>query len=90
MAKIGLEGRQFTLLGYLIMRVVVDYVLTETPTGSVGSLVGSSTALVIVLGERPVEAARYRNEKAGYEAYVIRQYLEPQLVQNNAIDKICT
>ena len=62
----------------------------ETPTGSVFPLVGSSTALAIVLGEGPVEAAKYRDEKAGYEAYVIRQYLEPKLVQDTAIDKICT
>lgn len=89
-ARISSEGGQFTLPGYPTVRIVVDYVLTETPTGSVGPLVGSSTAPAIVLGEGPVEAARYRNEKAGYEAYVIRQYLEPQLVQDTAIDKICT
>ena len=89
-ARIGAEGGQFTLPGYPTVRIVVDYALTETPTGSVGPLVGSSTAPAIVLGEGPVEAARYRDEKAGYEAYVIRQYLEPKLVQNTAIDKICT
>jgi hypothetical protein len=37
-----------------------------------------------------VEAAQCRDEKAGYDAYVIRQYMEPQLVIDEAIDKICT
>ena len=36
-----------------------------------------------------VEAAQYRDDKAGYDAYVIRQYMEPQLVLDDAIDKIC-
>ena len=55
-----------------------------------GPLVGDSHALAIVLGQCPVEAAQYRDEKAGYDAYVIRQYMEPQLVIDDAVDKICT
>jgi len=43
-----------------------------------------------VLGQGPVEAVQYRDEKAGYDAYVMRQYMEPQLVIDDAIDKICT
>lgn len=44
----------------------------------------------MMLGLGSVEAAQYRDEKAGYDAYVIRQYLEPKLVIDDAIDKICT
>ena len=32
----------------------------------------------MILGSGPTEAARYRNEAAGYDAYIIRQYLQPQ------------
>lgn len=78
------------LSGYSSIWVVTDYGLTATPTGSVGPLVGDSSAPAIVLGLGPVEAAQYRDEKAGYDAYVIRQYMEPQLVIDDAIDKICT
>ena len=31
-----------------------------------------------------------RYNKKGYDAYVIRQYVEPQLVLDDAIDKVCT
>jgi hypothetical protein len=89
-ATIGAAGGQFTLPGFPTMKVIVDYALTETPTGSLGPLVGSTSAPAIVLGEGPTEAARYRDEKAGYDAYIIRQYLEPKIVLDDAIDKICT
>ena len=51
--------------------------------GLLDPIVGGSNAPAVVLGQGPVEAAQYRDEKAGYDAYVIRQYMEPQL----AIDK---
>lgn len=44
----------------------------------------------MVLGLGHFEATQYRDEKAGYDAHVIRQYMEPQLVIDDAIDKICT
>jgi len=89
-ASIGAAGGQFTLPGYPTVKVIVDYALTETPTSSLGPLVGSTSAPALVLGMGPTEAAKYRNEKAGYDAYIIRQWLEPQIVIDNAIDKICT
>jgi hypothetical protein len=46
---------------------------------------GSRAAPALVLGEGPTEAARYRDEKAGYDAYSIRQWLQPQLVLSDAI-----
>ena len=64
--------------------------LDSTPTGSLGPMVGDSHASEIVLGQGSVDAAQYRDEKAGYDAYVIRQYMEPQLVIDEVVDKICT
>ena len=49
------------------------------------SLISKNVVHVVV----SVEAAQYRDDKAGYDAYVIRQYMEPQLVLDDAIDKIC-
>jgi len=40
------------------------------------------------MGEGPTEAARYRDEKAGNYAYIIRQWLEPKLVLGDAIRQI--
>jgi len=64
--------------------------LTSSPTGLKGPLIGDSGAPAVILELGPMEAAQYRDEKAGYDAYVIRQYLELKLVINDAIDKICT
>ena len=89
-ATVGRDGGQFTLPGYPTIKVITDNHLTQTPTASVGPLIGDSKAPALVLGEGPTEAAQYRNEKAGYDAYIIRQYLQPKLVINDAIDKICT
>lgn len=89
-ASMGREGGVFTLPGYPTIKVFTDYSLTQTPTSSLGPLIGDSKAPALVLGQGPIEAARYRDEKAGYEAYIIRQYLEPKLVTDDAIDKICT
>jgi hypothetical protein len=90
MATLPNNGGQFTLPGYPTIRVVTDYALTETPTSSVGPIIGSSKAPGVVLGEGPTMAAQYRNERAGYDAYIIRQWLEPKVVINNALDMICT
>ena len=89
-ATIGAAGGQFTLPGFPTVKVFVDYALTETPTAALGPLVGSTSAPALAFGEGPTEAARYREEKAGYDAYIIRQYLQPQIVLDDAIDKICT
>lgn len=48
-------------------------------------LIVSKTAPALVLGQGPIEAAQYRNEKAGYDAYIVRQWLEPKIVQEGAI-----
>ena len=48
----------------------------------------SRAAPALVLGEGPTEAALYRDEKAGYDAYIIRQWLEPKLVLSGAIREL--
>ena len=48
----------------------------------------SRAAPALVLGEGPTEAARYRDEKAGYDAYIIRQWLQPKLVLAGAIREL--
>ena len=42
----------------------------------------------IVLGNGPTEAAAYRNELAGYDAYLLRQWLEPLITHPQASRKI--
>lgn len=83
-AKLGALGGEFSLPGYPDVRVLVDHAVT--PNSS--CYVMSSEAPALVLGEGPTEAARYRNEKAGYYAYIIRQYLQPKLVLDDAIREI--
>jgi len=83
-ATLATSGGQFTIPGYPTVRVVTDY--SVTPDTS--CFVLSSTAPAAVLGEGPTEAVRYRNEPAGYDAYIIRQWLQPQLVLSGAIREI--
>jgi hypothetical protein len=42
----------------------------------------------IILGSGPTEAARYRNEAAGYDAFIMRQWLQPQTGVTTAIEEI--
>jgi hypothetical protein len=49
-ARVGADGGVFTLPGYLSIKVITDYGLTATPTGSFGPLVGDSSAPGVVLG----------------------------------------
>lgn len=62
---------------------ISDTVLTNTI-----ALVGSLAAPALVLGLGPTESARYRDEKAGYDAFIIRQWLQPILVQSGAIRRL--
>jgi hypothetical protein len=55
---------------------------------STSAFVLSRAAPALVLGEGPTEAALYRDEKAGYDAYIIRQWLEPKLVLAGAIREL--
>lgn len=82
------QGTRYHLPGYPNVEIITDGRLTETPTASLGPLVGSRKA--VMLGQGPISAAKYRNEVAGYDAYIIRDYMEPKLVIDAAIDKIAT
>lgn len=62
--------------------------ISDTALTSTIMLVGSLAAPALILGEGPTEAARYRNERAGYTAFIIRQWLQPELVLSGAIRKL--
>lgn len=77
------QGTAFPINGLPNVMGYSDRSLTSTI-----ALVGSARAPALVLGEGPTESALYRNEVAGYSAYVIRQWLQPKLVIADAIRKI--
>ncbi len=88
--QLAASGATFSLPGWPTIEIFVDWGLTETPTGAIGPIVGSRAAPGAVLGEGPWMAEKYRNVPAGYDAYVIRQWLEPKITLNAALDMICT
>jgi hypothetical protein len=88
--KIGDRGSSFTLPGFPLVQCIIDYALTETPTGTVGPIIGSTDGPGLVLGQGPTMAAKYRDEAKGYDAYIIRQWLEPKVVLDKVLDMICT
>jgi hypothetical protein len=90
MANFSANAGTFKLPNRPQITVFTDYALTETPTSSVGPIVGSSAAPGICLGQGPTMAAQYRNELAGYDGYIIRQWLQPKVVLDDALDIICT
>ena len=51
-------------------------------------MIGDSGAPAVILVLGPTEAAQYRDEKAGYDAYIIRQWLKPKLVLSDAIREL--
>jgi hypothetical protein len=59
-------------------------------TGILDNSISSETMIVcdrrqyVVLGQGPVVAEQYRNAGAGFDAWVIREYLEPKLAVNDA------
>ncbi len=83
-AALGRESGEFTIPGYPSVRVVVDHAVTPETS----CYVLCSTAPVIVLGVGPTEAAQYRDERAGYYAYIIRQWLQPRLIVEEAVMEI--
>lgn len=72
----------FTVPGLPGMTGISDWALTNTQC----LVLDSRNA--VVLGEGPTSAEKYRNAAAGYDAYIIRQWLEPQIVQEGAIYKL--
>ncbi len=65
------------------LEILVDSTLLST-----SCFVVASQAPALVLGEGPTESAKYRNEPAGYNAFIIRQWLQPQLVLADATREI--
>jgi hypothetical protein len=88
MASMGNNGGAFTLPGYPTVKIIVDNALTESPTGSIGPIVGSTRGAV--LGTGPTLAAQYRKDTAFYDAYIIAQFMEPKVVIDSCWDMICT
>ena len=76
-------GRIFAVPGLPGVRGYSDFACLNT-----SAFVLSTSAPALVLGDGPTEAARYRDEKAGYDAYIIRQWLQPQLVLSGAIREL--
>jgi hypothetical protein len=76
-------GKVFPVPGLPGITGYSDGALTDTV-----AYVGSKAAPSLVFGEGPTEAARYRDEKSGYDAYIIRQWLQPQLVLGDAIREL--
>jgi len=76
-------GKTFPIPGLPGVTGISDTVLTNT-----AAIVGSLAAPAIILGQGPTEAAAYRDEKAGYDAFLIRQWLQPILVQTGACRKL--
>jgi len=76
-------GRIFDVPGLPGVRGYSDFACLST-----SAFVLSTAAPALVLGDGPTEAAKYRDEKAGYDAYIIRQYLQPKLVLAGAIREL--
>ena len=77
----GGQGGQFTLPGYPDIQVVVDSAITDTV-----AVIGDKRATI--LAEGPTEAARYRHEPKGYTGYIVRQWLQPEIVCTSGIAKL--
>jgi len=83
LATVGATGGSVSLPGYPTINVITDYALLNT-----AFYLLDSDAPAGVMGEGPTEAERYRNPQAGFDAYIIRQYLQPKLVLADAIREI--
>jgi hypothetical protein len=76
-----LQGARFIIPNLQGGRVtgISDYAITST----IAIVMDSSAAGVLGVG--PTQAAQYRNEIGGYDGYIVRQWVEPLLVQDDAI-----
>lgn len=79
----GLMGGVFAVPGMPQVKGVSDASLTATI-----ALVGSTQAPAILHADGPTESARFSNELAGYDAYVVRHWLQPQISVANGIRKL--
>jgi hypothetical protein len=88
MATLGKEGGSVTLPGYPTINIVTDYALPSTPDATHGPIIGHVGGMVF--GEGPLMAEGYRDSKRGGSGYEIRQWLEPKVVIQDALSKLCT
>ncbi len=75
-------SRVFPIPGLPGLKGIMD----NTLTAASATVLDSKQAVFLAQG--PVEAEGYRNSKAGYNAWVIRDWMQPQLVQNDAAYKL--
>jgi len=73
-------GKTFDVPGLPGVAGFSDFSLTSTK-----AVVLSIRGPALFFGEGPTTSARFRNELAGYDAYIIRQWLQPKLVLSDAI-----
>lgn len=71
-----------TLPGYPNIKVVVDSAMTDTI-----AVVGDNREWG-VLGDGPKEVAQYRNESAGFDAWIIRDWMEVKEINDAALVKL--
>jgi len=79
----GLMGGIFTIPGLPGVTGVSDACLTSTT-----ALIGSKQGPAILHGDGPSESARFSNELAGFDAYVVRHWVQPQIDVTEAIRKL--
>jgi hypothetical protein len=77
------QGGGFPLPGLPGVTGFSDFFITPTTSCYV-----LDPAAAIILGSGPTEAARYRNEAAGYDAFIMRQWLQPLTGVTTAIEEI--
>jgi hypothetical protein len=76
----GLMSGTFALPGMPSVKGISEQSLTSTK-----AIVGSTEAPAISHADGPSESARFANELAAYDAFVIRHWVEPQLNVGEAI-----
>lgn len=79
----GLMSGIFQIPGLPGVKGISDPGLTATL-----ALIGSTTAPGILHADGPSESARFSNELVGYDAYVIRHWVQPQIDISDAIRQI--
>jgi hypothetical protein len=79
----GLMGGLFQIPGLPGVKGISDPGLTDTL-----ALIGSTKAPGILHADGPSESARFSNELAGYDAFIVRHWIQPQIDVSNAIRQV--
>jgi len=74
-------GTTLSLPGWPMIQIVVDPDITDGEF-----LIGNKRCGILATG--PTESVEFRNELKGYTGYIIRQWLEPKLVNQDAIYEV--